>query len=41
MQAHADATRVYSKRFEIVLAYIDTNLEGDLSVDALSCIANF
>lgn len=41
MQAHADATRVYSKRFDTVLAYIDTNLEGDLSVDALSHIANF
>ncbi|MGX6999023.1 AraC family transcriptional regulator [Caballeronia sp. KNU42] len=41
MQAHADATRVYSKRFDTVLAYIDTNLEGDLSVDALSRIANF
>jgi AraC family transcriptional regulator len=41
MQAHTDATRVYSKRFDTVLAYIDTNLEGDLSVDALSRIANF
>jgi AraC family transcriptional regulator len=41
MQAHADATRVYSKRFDTVLAHIDTNLEGDLSVDALSHIANF
>jgi AraC family transcriptional regulator len=41
MQAHTDATRVYSKRFEAVLAYIDTNLEGDLSVEALSRIANF
>ena len=41
MQAHTDATAAYTKRFEAVLAYIDTNLEGDLSVDALSRIANF
>lgn len=41
MQAHADATTAYTKRFDAVLAYIDANLEGDLSVDALSRIANF
>jgi AraC family transcriptional regulator len=41
MKAHADATTAYTKRFETVLAYIDANLEGDLSVDALSRIANF
>jgi AraC family transcriptional regulator len=41
MQAHADATIAYSKRFDAVLTYIDTNLEGDLSVDALSRIAKF
>ncbi len=29
------------KRFETVLAYIDSHLEGDLSVNALSRIANF
>ncbi|MFM0393036.1 AraC family transcriptional regulator [Paraburkholderia phytofirmans] len=31
----------YKKRFESMLAYIDANLEGDLSVDVLSRIANF
>ncbi|MFY1667262.1 AraC family transcriptional regulator [Pseudomonas sp. Pseu.R1] len=31
----------YGKRFEAVLAYIDTHLEGDLSVSTLSRIANF
>jgi len=31
----------YAKRFEAVLAYIDSHLEGDLSVNALSRIANF
>ncbi|MFP6562172.1 GyrI-like domain-containing protein [Paraburkholderia sp. B3] len=41
MQAHTDAARAYTKRFDTVLAYIDTNLEGDLSVDALSRVANF
>jgi AraC family transcriptional regulator len=41
MQAHVDATHAYSKRFDAVLAYIDTTLDGDLSVDALSRIANF
>lgn len=41
MQAHTDATTAYTKRFDAVLAYIDANLEGDLSVDALSRIANF
>ncbi|WP_446728025.1 hypothetical protein [Paraburkholderia sp. SG-MS1] len=41
MPAHADATTAYTKRFDAVLAHIDANLEGDLSVDALSRIANF
>lgn len=31
----------YKKRFDAVLAYIDANLEGDLSVKALSHVANF
>ncbi|WP_323155021.1 AraC family transcriptional regulator [Pseudomonas alvandae] len=31
----------YTKRFAAVLAYIDTHLEGDLSVKALSEVANF
>jgi AraC family transcriptional regulator len=41
MQALTDATAAYEKRFDAVLAYIDANLEGDLSVEALSRIANF
>jgi len=41
MQAHVDASRTYTKRFNAVLAYIEMNLEGDLSVEALSRIANF
>jgi AraC family transcriptional regulator len=41
MQAHTDATRAYTKRFDTVLAHIDTHLEGDLSVDTLSRVANF
>jgi AraC family transcriptional regulator len=41
MQAHTDATSAYTKRFDAVLTYIETNLEGDLSVDALSRLANF
>ena len=41
MQAHTDATTAYAKRFEAVLACIDTNLDGDLSLEALSRIANF
>ncbi|MGF6964321.1 AraC-like DNA-binding protein [Paraburkholderia sp. WC7.3g] len=41
MQAYPYATAAYTMRFEAVLAYIDANLEGDLSVDALSRIANF
>jgi AraC family transcriptional regulator len=32
---------VYTKRFNAVLAYIDANLEGDLSVKTLSHVANF
>lgn len=31
----------YAKRFEAVLAYIDSHLEGDLSVNALSRVAHF
>ncbi|MBD9460534.1 AraC family transcriptional regulator [Pseudomonas sp. PDM05] len=31
----------YTKRFDRVLAYIDANLEGDLSVNTLSQVANF
>lgn len=31
----------YTKRFDPVLAYIDANLEGDLSVKTLSQVANF
>ncbi|MCF7535512.1 AraC family transcriptional regulator [Pseudomonas petrae] len=31
----------YTKRFNAVLAYIDENLEGDLSVKTLSHVANF
>ncbi|CAK9889822.1 MULTISPECIES: AraC family transcriptional regulator [Pseudomonas] len=31
----------YTQRFSAVLAYIDANLEGDLSVKALSQVANF
>jgi AraC family transcriptional regulator len=41
MQTHVDATRSYTKRFDAVLAYIEMNIEGDLSVEALSGIANF
>jgi len=31
----------YLKRFNAVLAYIEANLEADLSVNALSQVANF
>jgi AraC family transcriptional regulator len=41
MQAPIDSTTAYTKRFDAVLAYIEANLDGDLSVDALSRIANF
>jgi AraC family transcriptional regulator len=34
-------SHAYAKRFDAVLAYIDTCLEGDLSVSALSRVANF
>lgn len=37
----ADTATAYAKRFEAVLAYIAGNLEGDLSVEALSRIAHF
>lgn len=35
------ANNLYQKRFDAVLAYIDGNLEGDLSVEALSAVAHF
>lgn len=41
MQAHVDATCAYAKCIDDVLAYIETNLEGDRSVESLSRIANF
>lgn len=41
MLAQADAVTAYARRFDAVLAYVDENLEGDLSVDALSRVANF
>ncbi|WP_244848795.1 GyrI-like domain-containing protein [Caballeronia sp. SL2Y3] len=41
MQAHVDPTRAYTERFEGVLEYIEMNIDGDLSVDALSRVANF
>lgn len=41
MQAHTDATRAYTTRFDAVLAHIDANLDGDLSVETLSRVANF
>ncbi|WP_434605926.1 AraC family transcriptional regulator [Pseudomonas sp. D2-30] len=34
-------TSTYKRRFDAVLAYIDANLEGDLSVKTLSDVANF
>jgi AraC family transcriptional regulator len=37
----APAIHRYQKRFEAVLAYIDAHLDGDLSVGALSRVANF
>ena len=33
--------RAYTRRFHSVLAYIDAHLEGDLSVNTLSQVANF
>lgn len=41
MPTQTDASGAYSQRFEAVLAYIDSHLDGDLSVDTLSSIANF
>lgn len=35
------SSHAYAKRFDAVLAYIETNLEGDLSVRVLSRIAHF
>ncbi|WP_085708502.1 MULTISPECIES: GyrI-like domain-containing protein [unclassified Pseudomonas] len=37
----APTQTAYAKRFTVVLAYIDANLEGDLSVKTLSQVANF
>lgn len=41
MLTQAEAVDAYTRRFEYTLAYIDANLEGNLSVGALSQIANF
>ncbi|KLU27653.1 hypothetical protein EOS_03300 [Caballeronia mineralivorans PML1(12)] len=41
MQTDAVAPAAYARRFDAVLAYIDANLDGDLSVDVLSRIAHF
>lgn len=41
MQADPTAPAAYEKRFDVVLAHIDANLEGDLSVETLSRVANF
>lgn len=35
------AAAAYAKRFEAVLTYIDAHLDGDLSLDVLSSLANF
>lgn len=37
----ANTTTTYAQRFDAVLAYIDANLDGDLSVKALSRVASF
>jgi AraC family transcriptional regulator len=41
MHAFPNATAAYTKRFETVLAYVEANLDGDLSVEALSRVASF
>ncbi len=41
MRTRTAPAQAYAKRFDAVLAYIDANLEGDLSVQALSRVANF
>lgn len=41
MPTHADSNSAYAKRFNAVLTYIEMNLDGDLSVEALSRVANF
>jgi len=41
MSDRFDSMGAYKKRFDAVLAYIETHLEGDLSVEALSGVANF
>jgi AraC family transcriptional regulator len=41
MPTHADATTAYTQRFDAILAHIAANLDGDLSVEALSRIAHF
>jgi AraC-like DNA-binding protein len=37
----APARAAYARRFDAVVEYIDDHLDGDLSVDALSRVANF
>ena len=42
MRTETPAARAaYARRFDAVVAYIDAHLDGDLSVDALSRVANF
>ncbi len=41
MQVDSLVQNAYAKRFDAVLAYIDANLDGDLSVETLSRVANF
>ncbi|RKP43932.1 helix-turn-helix domain-containing protein [Pararobbsia silviterrae] len=41
MQTDAVAPAAYTRRFDAILAYIDANLDGDLSVETLSGIAHF
>ncbi|SDV50754.1 AraC family transcriptional regulator [Chitinasiproducens palmae] len=41
MPVHADAAQAYIKRFEAVLSFIEANLDGDLSLETLSRVANF
>ncbi|WP_320535061.1 AraC family transcriptional regulator [Robbsia andropogonis] len=41
MSDRFDSMGAYKKRFDAVLAYIETHLEGDLSVEALSGVTNF
>ncbi len=41
MTTAATPLGTYARRFDAVLAYVDANLDGDLSVEALSRVANF